>query len=305
MNLFSLVCFILIIVMMVQILRQSAANKKISKVVEVIRKIDDEQAFMTAVEESITASKSEMEKTKYDVLKCWGLTTYGHYDEYDAFVNTFDLKNLFGDKNNPNDDSLFYMVLAIPNIMGKDHEMARADALLAKVKKEVPDAERRLDYQIGVACVDAYFDRNDKGVGFFEKVMDGDYGDYDYAKNLISLYKEVVATMLYKYYSLRGEDEKAADVLDLAESYQETRIGDTWIHNIGLTLPSSDEEDENDEAGETSDETENETAEDTDTASDQAEEKAEETPAEHNEEETDDGMSATGNSFVDDKETKE
>lgn len=298
MSLFSIVCFIIMIILIVQMIAQAKANKTIQPIINLIRKIDDRDAFLEGCDSGIAKAKSEMEKTKYQVLKLWGLSTYGMYEEYDELLPQVNTAALLGNKKAPNDDSLFYMVLAIPNILQKNHDEERADALLAKVKNEVSGAERRLDYQVGMACLDAYFDRNDKGVSFFEGVMDGDYGDYDYQKNLISLYKEVVAAMLYKHYSVTGESEKLEDVKPMAESFNETRIGETWLKNIGAEMPSETEEEDEENS---SDETEENTEE-------EKEEKADEP---EDAQETSDGLSETGTSFADDQpeetedETKE
>lgn len=285
--LFTIVCFAVMIVLIVQMVRQMNANKAVQPVVNLIRKIDDQEEFLKGADEGIAGAKNEMQKTKFQILKLWGLATYGMYEEYDALLPEIHTNTLMGNKQAPNDDSLFYMVLAIPNILQKDHQMEKADALLARIKEDIEGAENRLDYQIGLACNDAYADRNDKGVSFFEKVMDGDYGEYEYQKNLISLYKETVSAMLYKHYMVINDQDKVQDVLPLVESYNETRIGETWLKNIGASLPEEEEKEE-----ETSEETEEST-----------ESEEQEDSAEHASEETSDGLSASGDSFAD--ETKE
>jgi hypothetical protein len=291
------------IVLIVKMFQQNKVNRQLAPIIELIHKIDDEDAFLKGCEDGIARAKTDVEKTKYQVLQLWGLTKYGRYDEYDEKVREVNLAVLIN-KQNPNDDSLFYMILAIPNIMQKDHEEERCDALLKKVKDEVPDAEKRLDYQIGMACLDAYFNRGDKGVAFFESVMEGNYGEYEYAKNLISLYKEIVGTMLYRYYTLTDQKDNSEDVLPMAESFMETRIGETWLQNIGVKLPDGTEEeeqaeDQDDSAEESEKETETEEAE-------EEEETEESGSGEDKEEETEagDDMSSTGSSFADENKER-
>ena len=93
--------------------------------------------------------------------------------------------------------------------------------------------------------------------------------------------------MLYKHYMVINDQDKVQDVLPLVESYNETRIGETWLKNIGASLP-EEEEKEEETAEETEESTESEEQEDS---------------AEHASEETSDGLSASGDSFAD--ETKE
>lgn len=270
MNFVMILLYIFLIYMIIRTILLQKANKRLRGIIDLVKMIDDEQGFLTRAQEEIDAAPTEEMKTKYQVLKLWGLATYGHMDEYDELLPEINTALLFQSKQQ-NDDSLFYMLLAIPNILQVNRDSERADALIAKVESEVENAGSRMDVKLAHACNDAYFDRNDKGMDYFRKLMDGDYEGEVYAKNLISLYKEIVGTMLYKAYTITPPEDSTEidEARSLAEAYNETRIGTTWLKNIGVVLESEENQDtdteENTDSRETADQKETSAA-DTDTA---------------------------------------
>ena len=67
-------------------------------------------------------------------------------------------------------------------------------------------------------------------------VMEGNYETYFYNRQLIGLYKEVVAAMLLKQYEEKGDNEHYDEMKSICEQYMQTRIGDMWLKNMGIVL---------------------------------------------------------------------
>ena len=131
---------------------------------------------------------------------------------------------------------LFYLLLAIPNILQADGRWEEVKKLEEKTENNKEEYEKRLDYQIAVNCLKYYRNEEDKGFAFFESVMEGNYETYFYNRQLIGLYKEVVAAMLLKQYEEKGDNEHYDEMKSICEQYMQTRIGDMWLKNMGIVL---------------------------------------------------------------------
>ncbi len=239
MRLFQILIYILLFSMLFRMFNMKKNNGNLSKFIELVKLVNDEEAFLTKSQEEIEASQTEEERTKFQVLRLWGIAQHKRYDEldFDGLMQEIELKHLYEANKMNNDDTLFYYFLAIPNILYHDQMPERIDALFSRLEDQLDSFESRLDYNIGKACKQYFEGNQETAVAFFEKVMEGDYGEFSYAKQLIGLYKETVAIMLLKYYQDQNNEEKFKEYEALGAEYYTTRIGGNMISNIGLVIP--------------------------------------------------------------------
>ncbi len=235
----QILLYILMLFLIFRLFAQRRQNVNMSKFIELVKLVNNEEEFLRKSQEEIDASETDEERTKFQVLRLWGIAQHARYDEFDfdGLLQDIELKYLFENSKMNNDDTLFYFFLAIPNILYRDQETEKMAAMFDKMEDYLPQFENRLDYEIGKANREFYEGDQEKAVVFYEKVMEGDYGEYTYSKQLIGLYKETVAIMLLKYYQDNGNDEKFKEYESLGAEYYTTRIGGNMIKNINLVIP--------------------------------------------------------------------
>lgn len=154
--------------------------------------------------------------------------------DYENTINEINLKDIFYAKdkiNNSkvkmNSDTFVFVLMDI----AKAYEKKKDDAIEAIVKKfdEVSDLDNRLEYQEVYAFVRALTKKEDKGSAFMHSLLDGNYTDYAYEKNMIGLYKRIAAMSL----TFNGEtiDEYFANDL---YSFAKNLIGENFLKSLGM-----------------------------------------------------------------------
>lgn len=237
--------YALMIYMVVRMVIMQKSNKRMDKVINVVRLLDKEDDFFQAVDTEIEASTTQEQKTKFQILKLWGTAYHNRYEEkdFDGQLSAIDLETLKQETKMSEDDSFFYYFLAVPNILQKDGQQARIKAMYDHLGNDLSWYQKRLDYQLSLACLKFYNKEDDLGRAFFEKVMDGDYQDMVYSKQLIGLYKQLTSAMLVKLYEDSGEQDKMDEMMSVAKEFNQTRIGEAWLKNIGVHM-ADDKKDE-------------------------------------------------------------
>lgn len=235
MDIFLIAIYVLMIYMIVRMLAMRKMNKKMGKIVDLVKVMEDKDLFMTKADDAIETAENEEEKTKFQILKLWGSCYHKEYGDYERMLDEINTSILFASKST-NDDSFFYLLLAIPNILQADGRWEEVKKLEEKTENNKEEYEKRLDYQIAVNCLKYYRNEEDKGFAFFESVMEGNYETYFYNRQLIGLYKEVVAAMLLKQYEEKGDNEHYDEMKSICEQYMQTRIGDMWLKNMGIVM---------------------------------------------------------------------
>lgn len=231
MDIFLLVLYAILIYMIVRMFAMRRTNQKMNKVIELVKLLEDENAFMEKADGYIQNASGDEERTKFQILKLWGICYHGRYDEYTDMLSEIHPEYLLGTKNS-NDDSFFYLFLAIPNILQAAGKWEELDAVITKTDEHRNVFEKRLDYQIAENCILYYKNEKDRGFSFFEAVMEGSYEEYSYNRQLIGLYKQTVASMLVGQYEERGDREHYDEMKSIADEFRETRIGEMWISNL-------------------------------------------------------------------------
>ena len=156
---------------------------------------------------------------------------------------------------NLNADSFVFIILAMIKAYSKNNNKLVED--LSNKLKEIENFDKRLEYQLILAIEDALIGTKSAGCEFMKRVLDGDYTDYKYEKNMIGLYKRTASSIL----AFNNEDFDEYFRNDL-HSYAKSLIGETMLKSLGIyeTYKPIEEEEEKQEVVEEVEEPKNEEA---------------------------------------------
>ena len=234
------------------IIRMFTMNKSVNKrrrVITVINQIQDKDAFFAAADDLIANAEDSIIETKTKIIKLWGMVYHNDFTGFEELLAQIDLNSLFTTKKGAlsieeNEDSFFYFLLAIPNMLYGNGE----NELRKLVEKKIHEYDEVLNGQLTKAVSDhctLFYDKTeDLGEEFFRSVSAGDYPGYRYSKQLIGLYKNICDTMMCKILQDRGDD--ISEYESYAKGFANSGVGKRWINAIDLKIemPAEDEEPE-------------------------------------------------------------
>jgi hypothetical protein len=245
--LINIVLFAVLAVMAVRMLILSKRNKKNKELIDVVNAIFDETVFFEKADHMIGTIDDPEFESKARVIKLWGSVYYKHFDQFEEILADIDIEPLFIKKNNKesidlNEDSFFYLCLAIPNLLNKTGKNNLRAALLKKLEPYNERLSGQLVKGIGDACTMFYDKKEDCGEAFFQKIMEGDYGEYIYSKQMITLYKMICNAMLAKLYLIHGNAEAYEECEPMLKKFAAMGVGKRWIDSIDLEVKLEEEE---------------------------------------------------------------
>ena len=81
----------------------------------------------------------------------------------------------------------------------------------------------------------AYYNKEgDLGLSFDQSVLDGDYAQYTYSKQLVGLYKQMIEAKYTRLARDRGDTEAAATYVDDLKHFSSSRLGKRWLSEFHL-----------------------------------------------------------------------
>ena len=244
----TILLYIVILVGLVRVIMLSLKTAKIKKIVTAVQNVFDRDKFYSFIDETMPKLKEEEYMNKMRVVKLWGEIYHNDFDMMEDTLNEIEIDKILKNKKGKyvlreNEDALFYLCLAIPNgLYGKGQNDFRKK-VEAKVNEFDEDLKDQLVYAVGKACTDYYDDTNNKGREFFEKVIDGDYGDYAYSKQLIGMYKNICSAMLYNKHK-EEESERFEEIREDVKYFKTMGAGKRWFISEGLQLEEIENEEE-------------------------------------------------------------
>ena len=225
----------------------SKRNGKNKMIIDAVRLINEKDMFFNRVDQLISTVNDPEFANKGRVLKLWGCAYHQDFSEFDSTLQELDIDSLIEDKKgvksiDTNEDSFFYLYLAIPNVL---HHVGRDDLRITMHAKLQP-YEEILGNQLSKALsdqFDKYYDSvDDRGQAFFEKLLEGDYEGYIYSRTMIGIYKNLANATLYKIYQDQAKFDQLEDMKPMLEKFAETGVGKRWIQSLDITLDSTTEE---------------------------------------------------------------
>jgi hypothetical protein len=247
-----------LMIRMISLSKRNALNRKMLNVLDTFNSDQEGKEFFERCD-SFLATETDIEfLNKVRVLRLWGDVYHDRREDFRRDLEQLDLSKLImktekGKTNiELNEDSFFYLYLAIPNRFFYSHDTE--DAALFQEKMETIRSEmgNRLVVAVGDANRAFYEKGGDTSRDFYKKLLDGDYGEYSYAKEMIGIYKNIASCMAARI-ALNLNDQADYDeyVPDL-KNFAKSNLGRRYEMELGITLPEEPEEkdDEAKEAGE-------------------------------------------------------
>ena len=256
----NIVLIAISVFMFYRVIKLSGRGKLNKQMLAVLDQFDDRDAFFEQAETFIAEQKDPEYVQKMKVLRLWGDAFYERDEEYKEHLADIDFSALLNPdgKNkgySANEDSFFYMYLALPN---RFYYRRRNDlrSLLDEKLKECEEANRDALLETIYHENQKFYDRTDDfGKAFITRLLDGEYGGYRYSKQLIGLYKHCEEAILAVLRKEEGDEAGFQECMESLKSFAEnTRLGKRWTKELGIELPKE-------ESAEAETETETETAE--------------------------------------------
>ena len=225
----------------------SKRNGKNKMIIDAVRLINEKDMFFNRVDQLISTVNDPEFANKGRVLKLWGCAYHQDFSEFDSTLQELDIDSLIEDKKgvksiDTNEDSFFYLYLAIPNVL---HHVGRDD-LRTTMHVKLQPYEEILENQLSKVLsdqLDKYYDSvDDRGQTFFEKLLEGDYEGYIYSRTMIGIYKNLANATLYKIYQDQAKFEQLEEMKPMLEQFAQTGVGKRWIQSLDITLDNTTEE---------------------------------------------------------------
>ena len=225
----------------------SKRNGKNKMIIDAVRLINEKDMFFNRVDQLISTVNDPEFANKGRVLKLWGCAYHQDFSEFDSTLQELDIDSLIEDKKgvksiDTNEDSFFYLYLAIPNVL---HHVGRDD-LRTTMHVKLQPYEEILEDQLSKVLsdqLDKYYDSvDDRGQTFFEKLLEGDYEGYIYSRTMIGIYKNLANATLYKIYQDQAKFEQLEEMKPMLEQFAQTGVGKRWIQSLDITLDNTTEE---------------------------------------------------------------
>ena len=226
------------------------------KMLGILGKFDDEEVFFTEADAFINENKDPEYGQKVRVLRIWGDAFYERDEAFKEHLEDLNIDALLsaGKKNqgfSNNEDSFFYLYVAIPNRLyyrGRRDLRTILDEKLSAYEEVNGDTLLKKLYDENRK----FYDRtDDQGREFIRSLLAGDYSGYRYSKQLIGLYKNCEEGILAAQYREEGNTEKYEECLaDLKNFAENTRLGARWLTELGIEYPKEEEAEDEESAQE-------------------------------------------------------
>ncbi len=246
-TLMTLILFAFMIVMILRVVKLYGRQKKNQKILDLLDLVHEPDKFFPAAETYVATQKDSEFRAKGYVMKLWGDTLYEKDEDFRKDLEALDLSVLIGDLSRKesgydlNEDSFFYLYMAIPNRLYYRKNSELMNLLEVKMETVSDQLSDTLLLAMHQAAMKLYENKDDCGKEFFRKVLDGDYGGYRYSRNMIGIYKNCITIMLARIYQNEGNQEGFDSLADDMKAFSEKRLGERWLKELDVKLPEESE----------------------------------------------------------------
>ena len=195
--------------------------------------MSEEDHAIGKINEYIAGEKNEEFAVKGKILKIYALLSNGEYCLDD--INELDIHSL-AYKNGKvskdmmfiNSDSFVWIIMIMVKAKMLD-KVGLLEAMHTKMMEYDDDLCGYVEFASVKNAYSALCDKDDKGIVFFNRLLNGEYTDYLYDKNLIGLFKRMASSFLT--YLKEDLDEYFRNDL---YSFAQTLVGRTFLMDLGL-----------------------------------------------------------------------
>ncbi len=244
--------------------KETNTNKKILKI---LNAFGDKPAFAEALNEEFSPENTPEYMARLQALRVWGGAFHDDEDMLREGLDSLDVSVLLtGDGQRSavgmNESVFFWLLLFAPNTLYSKNRMDLANAIYEKVEPYRDELEHEMVWQLALANRAYYEKSGDLGRAFYDRVMEGDYADLSYTKDLIGIYKHIITAMQCRIWLDEGDTEKYDEAAGMLDEFRRAPLGQRWLKELGMKAEVEEPADEEtaEAEGDTA-ETEEETAE--------------------------------------------
>jgi len=236
-----------------RIFKMYGRNKLNQKMLNILDSFDNRDQFFHDADAFIEEHQGEEFSHKVCVLRLWGDAFYERDEEFRKHLGELNIDGLLNpDGKNKgyevNEDSFFYLYLAIPNRM---YYRNRDDLRSLMYEKMQAYDETNANALLKRICEENrhfYAHEGDRGKAYIQSLLEGEYGGFKYSRQLIGLYKHCEEAILAVILKDEGDQEGFEECMKNIDNFaHNTRLGKRWTKELGIEIQEEKEETETDE----------------------------------------------------------
>ena len=239
------VLLFLLLYMLSRTVIMSQYNKRLKGVLQIMDHLDDEAVFYSTAEEVIQNCETPEYRNKAIVLKLFGDAYFSRRETFQEDLESLDIESLYRtsgkESTGDNEDSFFYLFLAVPNKLYHTGNVDLIAPLYAKIDEHAEVLDSLLVAKLGKEARKFYEGTDDLGRQFFEQFLEGEYSGYRYNKHLVGIYKNIAEAFLAKL-ALNEGKEIPEDSVSALRIFRQSTLGSRWLKELGIELPEEEEE---------------------------------------------------------------
>jgi hypothetical protein len=239
-----------------RVLRMSGRNKQNQKMLAILDSFDDRETFFKDADAFIEEHSGEEFCHKVCVLRLWGDAFYERDEEFKTHLSELNIDGLLNpDGKNKgydvNEDSFFYLYLAIPNRLYYRKRDDLRSMIYEKMSAYDGVNENALLRMISLENRKFYDSREDRGKAYIRSLLDGEYGGYKYSRQLIGLYKHCEEAILAVILKEEGDNAGYEECMNNIDNFAKTtRLGKRWCRELGIEIAEDEPEETAEETAE-------------------------------------------------------
>ena len=247
--------------------KDARINKKILRI---LGAFGDKQAFEEALNQEFSPENTPEYTARLQALRVWGGAYHDDEDMFREGLANMDVSVLLtGDPQRSavglNESTFFWLLLFAPNNLYSKNRMDQLSEIYEKMEPYRDQLEHEMVWQLALANKAYYEKSGDLGRAFYERVMEGDYADLHYTKDLIGIYKHIITAMQCRIWLDEGDTEKYEESIGVLDEFRKAPLGKRWLEELGMKA--EEEEPADEETAEAEEETaETEAEEESDAA---------------------------------------
>ena len=243
--------------------KDARINKKILRI---LGAFGDKQAFEEALNQEFSPENTPEYTARLQALRVWGGAYHDDEDMFREGLANMDVSVLLtGDPQRSaeglNESTFFWLLLFAPNNLYSKNRMDQLSEIYEKMEPYRDQLEHEMVWQLALANKAYYEKSGDLGRAFYERVMEGDYADLHYTKDLIGIYKHIITAMQCRIWLDEGDTEKYEESIGVLDEFRKAPLGKRWLEELGMKAEEEPADEGTGEAEEETAETEEETAE--------------------------------------------
>lgn len=229
----------------IYILRKKGAVNK--RILNVLSDFKEKEKFKQALLKEMSEENDEVVNARLRALEVWGGAYHGDEELFFDGLNNLDLSLLIHPENpqtkvGENESVFFWLLLFAPNNLFSKHNEEWMNDIYTKIEEWREELKDEMVWVVSQANRLFYEKKKDLGKSTYDRILEGDYEDLFYTKDMIGFYKGIVTAMRAKLYYDEGDIDNYNFTKDTLGEFVKVPLGERWIQEIDLPFELESEE---------------------------------------------------------------